>query len=198
LTQDIEKELVVHRDEIDKIDQEILSLMNRRIATAKIIGEIKSTLSQPAFYRPEREARVLRRLIALNDGPMDKVALESLFREIMSVTRGIEAGLSVSVLGPAGTFTELAAKRHFGSAVEMVPLATIDEIFRSAESKHTDYAVVPVENSTEGGVSSTLDRTFWETPRTLAQSIWYMPIASLSVSASAGWMCICRGWNWSR
>jgi len=158
LTKDVEKELTFYRDEIDKIDEEILHLVNRRIAAAKVIGKIKSTLSQPAFYRPEREAQLLRRLIELNDGPIDNFSVESLFREIMSVTRGIEAELSVSVLGPSGTFTELAAKRHFGSSIEIVPLATIDEIFRSTESKNTDYAVVPVENSTEGRVSSTLDR----------------------------------------
>ncbi len=158
MKQDIEKELAVYRKQIDQIDGDILALMNKRITAAKSIGTIKSTLEEPDFYRPEREAQVLRRLKSMNNGPLDDFGVESLYREIMSVTRGMEAGLSVSVLGPKGTYTELAARQHFGSAVEIIYSPDIDEIFRSTESGQTNFAVVPVENSTEGGVNATLDR----------------------------------------
>ncbi|NKB77176.1 MAG: prephenate dehydratase [Gammaproteobacteria bacterium] len=158
LKENIEEELAVYRKQIDRIDEDILNLMNKRITAAKSIGEIKATLEKPAFYRPEREAQVIRRLKSLNGGPLDDFGVESLYREIMSVTRGMEAGLSVSVLGPKGTYTELAARQHFGSAVGIVYAPDINEIFRSSESGQTNFAVVPVENSTEGGVSATLDR----------------------------------------
>ena len=155
-----DSQLDTHRARIDAIDAEILALMNRRVAAAQRIGAIKSAQAEPAFYRPEREARVLRRLRKLNRGPLDDAALEALFREIMSITRGSEAGLSVAVLGPLGTYTEAAARQHFGTspAVTLLPFSTIDEIFRAAETGQADFAVAPVENSTEGGVSGTLDR----------------------------------------
>lgn len=153
-----ESQLQTHRARIDDIDAQMLELMARRVDAARRIGEIKAGLDEPAFYRPEREARVLKRLHQLNRGRLDNAALESLFREIMSITRGSEAGLSVAILGPLGTYTEAAARRHFGSSIAVVPFSTIDEIFRAAETGQTDFAVAPVENSTEGGVSGTLDR----------------------------------------
>ena len=165
-----ESQLKIHRDRIDEIDARMLELMNRRIDAARCIGEIKSALDEPAFYRPEREARVLKRLRKLNQQPgtddsggkplarMDNAALEALFREIMSITRGAEAGLSAAILGPLGTYSESAARQHFGSSIQIVPHSTIDEIFRAAETGQTDFAVAPVENSTEGGVNGTLDR----------------------------------------
>lgn len=132
--------------------------MNTRLGAAKSIAEIKSNLHEPAFYRPEREAQVLRRLQKLNHGLLPDQSLETLFREIMSITRGTEAGLSVSVLGPLGTYTEAAARQHFGSSIKIVDFPTIGEIFKSTESGITNFSVVPVENSTEGGVTGTLDR----------------------------------------
>ncbi len=158
MSQNSESELQSCRDRIDEIDEQMLELMNRRIEVARSIGAIKSELAEPAFYRPEREARVLKRLRKLNRGQLDDAALEALFREIMSITRGVEAGLSVAILGPLGTYSESAARQHFGSSIEIVPHATIDEIFRAAETGQTDFAVAPVENSTEGGVSGTLER----------------------------------------
>ena len=158
MSEDTDNQLKVHRDQIDDIDAEILRLMNSRLEAAESIAEIKSSLKEPAFYRPEREAQVLRRLQKLNQGLLPDQALESLFREIMSITRGSEAGLSVSVLGPLGTYTEAAARHHFGSSIQIVDYPTIDEIFKSTESGKTNFSVVPVENSTEGGVTGTLDR----------------------------------------
>lgn len=145
------------RDQIDQIDEQVLQLVNRRIELARSIGHIKSTLKQPAYYRPEREAQVLRRLQSLNSGPLEDNAVEALFREIMSITRGTEAGLATAVLGPAGTFSESAARHHFGSAMNIVCYTTIEEVFRTVEQSKADFAVVPIENSVEGGVSATYD-----------------------------------------
>ncbi len=152
------KNLKEFRDKIDDIDFEILVLMNKRLGIADSIAEIKSKLAQPAFYRPEREAQILRRLQEMNPGPLSEDDLELLYREIMAITRGTEAGLSVSILGPLGTYTEAAAKQHFGSTIKIVDFPTIDEIFKSTETGNTHFSVVPVENSTEGGVTGTLDR----------------------------------------
>ncbi len=157
MTKETDKKLKVFRDDIDNIDVDILRLMNKRLRAAQAIAQIKVT-DESAFYRPEREAQVLSRLQGLNDGLLQSSSLESLFREIMSITRGIEAGLSVSVLGPVGTYTEAAARHHFGSTITIVDFPTIDEIFRATETGHTDFSVVPIENSTEGGVTGTLDR----------------------------------------
>ena len=169
-----ESELKIHRERIDDIDEQILELMSRRIEIAQRIGAIKlsgassgkasggssdkASREQAVVYRPEREAQVLKRLRKLNRGRLDNAALDALFREIMSITRGVEMGLSAAILGPLGTYTETAARQHFGNAIGIVPYATIDEIFRAAETGQTDFAVAPVENSTEGGVSGTLDR----------------------------------------
>ena len=153
-----DQNLLYFRDQIDEIDAKILQLMNQRLNAAQSIGAIKEKLDEPAFYRPEREAQVLRRLQGINTGLMDDAAIESLFREIMSITRGTEAGLSVSILGPAGTYSEAAARHHFGSSIEIKDFATMDDIFKSTEAGHTNFSVVPIENSTEGGVTGTLDR----------------------------------------
>ena len=153
-----EDDLREHRRRIDEIDERILELLNQRIETARRIGGIKHSRRESDIYRPEREARVLRRLRELNRGQLDEAGLEALFREIISITRAAEGGLKVAILGPLGTYTEAAARRHFGSAIQLTPQSTIDDIFRACENGQTDFAVAPVENSTEGGVRATLDR----------------------------------------
>ncbi|MGI9317240.1 MAG: prephenate dehydratase [bacterium] len=158
MSSDSDRNLQVQRDQIDSIDAKILELMNLRISAAKKIAAIKSELEQPAIYRPEREAQVLRSLKQLNHGDLLDSDIESLFREIMSITRGSEAGLCAALLGPPGTFTEAAALQHFGSKIRLAYYPTIDEICKAAETGQTDFAVVPIENSTEGGVNATLDR----------------------------------------
>jgi len=144
------------RDQIDAVDRQLVELINQRARFASEIGRLKQLGGAPV-YRPEREAEVLRAVTALNRGPLATAALDSIFREIISACRGMERPVAVAFLGPAGTFSELAAIRQFGSAVEMQPCASIDEVFRCAESGRADYAVVPVENSTEGAVSRSLD-----------------------------------------
>lgn len=109
------------------------------------------------MYRPEREAQVLRRIKELNQGPLPDEMAARLFREIMSACLSLERPLNVGFLGPLGTFTESAAVKQFGHAALLTPCRSIDEVFRATESGQTDFAVVPVENSTEGAVGRTLD-----------------------------------------
>jgi chorismate mutase/prephenate dehydratase len=149
-----ESELAGHRAAIDALDREILGNLNARAKHAKAIGELKEG---SAAYRPEREAQVLTRLAAANAGPLSDTAVTGVFREIMSACLALEQKLRIAYLGPAGTFSHAAVAKHFGSFVDTAPHSTIDEIFRAVESGQTDYAVVPVENSTEGALGRTLD-----------------------------------------
>jgi chorismate mutase/prephenate dehydratase len=144
-----EPEIAFHRTAIDALDRAILESLNARAKHAKAIGQLKEG---SAAYRPEREAQVLARLAAANAGPLSDAAVTGVFREIMSACLALEQKLRIAYLGPAGTFSHAAVAKHFGSFVDTTPLSTIDEIFRAVESGQTDYAVVPVENSTEGAV----------------------------------------------
>jgi chorismate mutase/prephenate dehydratase len=141
------------RDAIDGIDTEVLRLINERAGFAHRIGEIK----RGNIYRPEREAQVLRRLAEANPGPLPDAAVQRIAREVMSACLALEQPLQIAYLGPAGTFSESAARKHFGSAPELVACPAIDDVFRAVESGNVDYAVVPVENSTEGAIGRTLD-----------------------------------------
>ncbi|WP_425316000.1 prephenate dehydratase [Uruburuella testudinis] len=146
--------LLPHRQAIDEIDLAVLRLLNERAAHARAIGELKGT---GAVYRPEREAEVLRRIQALNPGPLPGEAVARLFREVMSECLAVERPLTIAYLGPAGTFTQQAAIKHFGHAALTLACNTVDEGFRLVEARQADYVVAPVENSTEGSVGRTLD-----------------------------------------
>ena len=143
-----------HRDAIDALDREILARLNARASHAQAIGEIKGG---SLAYRPERETQVLQGLHAANAGPLRNEHVTGIFREVMSACRALEEPLRIAYLGPAGTFSHAAVTKHFGSFVDAVPLPTFDEVFRAVESGQADYAVVPVENSTEGAVGRTMD-----------------------------------------
>lgn len=146
------------RGQIDGVDREILSLLNRRARLAQDIAEIKDgNNDRPHYYRPDREAQVLRNVAETNEGPLSNEALASLFREIMSACRALQNPMRIAFLGPEGTFTEAAALKHFGHSVERRPLDSIDAVFREVASGSCDYGVVPVENSTEGVINHTLD-----------------------------------------
>ncbi len=146
------------RDQIDALDQQLQTLLNRRAELAHAVADVKRREdSNPVFYRPEREAQVLQRIKERNQGPIDGEAMARLFREVMSICLALEQPMRVAFLGPEGTFTQQAAIKHFGHAVESVPLGAIDEVFREVEAGAAHYGVVPVENSTEGMVSHTLD-----------------------------------------
>ncbi|MDJ0879743.1 MAG: prephenate dehydratase [Halieaceae bacterium] len=156
------------RDEIDSIDREIQGLINRRARCAQEVADIKMADAQIArekgepgqdavFYRPEREAQVLNRIKERNDGPLNEDRVAFIFREIMSACLALERPLQVAYLGPEGTFTQAATIKHFGHAVVSIPQGTIDSVFNQVEAEDCNYGVVPVENSTEGMVSHTLD-----------------------------------------
>ncbi|MCG7598923.1 prephenate dehydratase [Halomonas sp. McH1-25] len=146
------------RNRIDAIDSEILRLISERAMCAQTVAQVKTADDpQAVFYRPEREAQVLRRIMALNTGPLDSEEMARLFREIMSACLALEQPVKVSYLGPEGTFTQQAALKHFGESARSLPMAAIDEVFREVEAGAVNYGVVPVENSTEGVVNHTLD-----------------------------------------
>jgi chorismate mutase / prephenate dehydratase len=141
------------RREIDALDDELAALIQRRAGLAQKIGALKS--GAPA-YRPEREAEILKRLVG-KTGVLPAERVAAVFREIISACRGLEEAIRVSYLGPEGTFSEQAVRKHFGRAVEALPAASVDEAFRRCESGAAQFTVVPVENSTEGAVGRTLD-----------------------------------------
>jgi chorismate mutase/prephenate dehydratase len=150
------------RTQIDGLDREMLALLNRRAALAVEVGEWKKRHGGVAF-RPEREAQVINGLKAANPGPLGNDSVAPIWREIMSACRGLETPTRVAYLGPAGTFSELAALGFFGSSIERVLCASIDEVFRMTSAGAADFGVVPVENSTEGVVARSLD-LFLHTP----------------------------------
>lgn len=155
-----EQELGQLRQDIDQIDQKIQSLINQRAACAQKVAEVKQAhqgAKDAVFYRPEREAQVLRRVMERNEGPLDDEEMARLFRELMSACLAHEQPMKIAFLGPQGTFTQAAALKHFGHSVESVPISSIDKVFREVEAKRADYGVVPIENSSEGMVNNTLD-----------------------------------------
>jgi len=155
---DSTKQLKAIRDQIDRLDRELLATLNRRAELALEAGSIKAGAGQRNdFYRPDREAEVRRALAAANDGPLADAEVVRLFQEIVSACRALETPMNIAFLGPAGTFTEAAVFKHFGRSVASSPLDTIDAVFREVAAGTSDYGVVPVENSTEGVVNHTLD-----------------------------------------
>ena len=144
------------REQIDAIDAQILVLLNQRAKVAQEVGHVKAETNAPVF-RPEREAQVLRSVADRNPGPMAGGDVQTIFREIMSACRALEKRVTVAYLGPVGTFSEQAVYQQFGSAVEGLPCASIDEVFRATEAGTADFGVVPVENSSEGAINRTLD-----------------------------------------
>lgn len=146
------------RDRIDALDEKIQALISERAACAQQVAEVKRASGEHnECYRAEREAEILRKVLARNRGPLGGEEMAQLFREIMSACRALEQPLSVAYLGPQGTYSEAAALKHFGHAVTALPLAGIENIFHDVESGAANYGVVPVENSSEGIISQTLD-----------------------------------------
>lgn len=148
------------RKRIDQLDQEILNLLNERARCALDVADVKQRDSggeAPVFYRPEREAQVLRRIAELNQGPLTDEKLVRIYREVMSACLALEEPLKVAFLGPEGTFTQMATQKQFGESVVGIPLVTVDDVFREVTSENCNYGVVPVENSSEGVISHTLD-----------------------------------------
>ena len=145
------------RDRIDALDRQIQDLINERAACAKEVAALKNGDDGATFYRPEREAEILRKILARNQGPLSGEEMARLFREIMSACLALEQPLRIAYLGPEGTFTQAAALKQFGHSVQTDSRLGIDEIFRDVEAGACHYGVVPVENSTEGVITHTLD-----------------------------------------
>ncbi|MDX2299260.1 MAG: prephenate dehydratase [Xanthomonadaceae bacterium] len=146
------------RARIDGIDTEIQELIAERARWAQQVGKAKGPLKAAIdYYRPEREAQVLRRVVDRNDGPLSDEVLVRLFREVMSACLAQQEPLKVGFLGPEGTFSQQAVHKHFGHSAHGLPLATIEEVFQEVESGNADFGVVPVENSGQGTIQSTLD-----------------------------------------
>jgi chorismate mutase / prephenate dehydratase len=150
------------RERIDALDLELLALLNRRMQLALEVGELKKAEGSVVF-RPEREAQVIDGLKAANPGPLPRDSVAPIWREIMSASRALETPTRVAYLGPAGTFSEEAALGYFGSSILRVPCASFDEVFHVTATGAADFGVVPVENSTEGVVTRSLD-LFLHTP----------------------------------
>jgi chorismate mutase/prephenate dehydratase len=146
------------RERIDSIDARIQELLNERARFAQLVGISKTATGKAVdFYRPEREAEVLRKALKRNRGPLRNEEIARLFREIMSACLAQQEPLKVAFLGPEGTFTQAAVLKHFGSSVRALPLPAIDEVFHEVEGGVADFGVVPIENSSEGTVNHTLD-----------------------------------------
>jgi len=153
-----QEQLQAIRDRIDAIDRQLLELISQRARCAQDVAKVKEAFGDTStFYRPEREAKVLRKVMELNPGPLSDEEIGRLFRELMSACLALERPLRIAFLGPEGTFTQAAALKHFGHSAQTLPQRAIDEVFRDVEAGDADYGVVPVENSTEGVVNYTLD-----------------------------------------
>jgi chorismate mutase/prephenate dehydratase len=146
------------RERIDQLDEQLQSLLTERAEIAQEVAATKTQSEDNNFYRAEREAQVLRRVMERNKGPLSDEEIARLFREIMSACLALEHVMTIAYFGPEGTFTQAAALKHFGHSVQTLSLATIGDVFREVESGNASYGVVPVENSTEGVVSHTLDQ----------------------------------------
>lgn len=170
------------REKINKIDVEILSLLNSRASCASQIGELKQKNSL-VIYHPAREEEIYRRLLANNHGPLSYDTICAIYTEIISACRGIESPLKVAYLGPEATFTHMAARGKFGSSVEFVPIASIADVFTEVEKKRADYGVVPIENSTEGVITHTLDMFIESTLKICAETLLEISQCLLSNSS---------------
>lgn len=158
MTEQEQTALQAVRERIDSLDEELVRLLNARAACAVEVARIKhASGNEGVFYRPEREAQVLRRVQALNAGPLPDSEIARLVREVMSSCLALEQPLSVAYFGPAGTYTHTAATKHFGGAARLQPFSSIEEVVRTVESRNCDFGVVPIENSLEGSVHQTLD-----------------------------------------
>ncbi len=144
------------REKINRIDSRVVALLNERASISRTIGKEKLK-GKRSIYSPDRESEVLRRIKALSKEPMTPEALEAIYREIMSCSLSLEKIKAVACLGEDGAFTYAAAKKKFGSQVKYKSCKSIPEVFLNVEQGKSDYGVVPIENSTEGGVTHTLD-----------------------------------------
>ncbi|MBL7685499.1 MAG: prephenate dehydratase [Deltaproteobacteria bacterium] len=170
------------RSKIDQLDAELIRLLSQRGQCVVQIGEIKKKLKSQ-FYVPEREEKIFQRLRALNPGPYKNEAIETIFREILSASLALESPLKIAYFGPEATFTHMASIKRFGLSAQFFPQSTIQKVFQEVAQKKFDFGVVPIENSTAGVVSSTLD-LFVEYPLKIAGEITLPIVHNLLSTAS--------------
>ncbi|KTD32869.1 P-protein [Legionella nautarum] len=154
MTEDALKKI---RNKIDKIDKRLFNLLSKRAELAAEVAKIKKLQHSPIYYRPEREAQILRSIVANNTSLLPDGEIARIFRDIMSACLALQEPLSIAYLGPEGTFSEQAVIKHFGESVNLIPEPSITEVFKLVENGNVHYGVVPIENSTEGVVNITLD-----------------------------------------
>ncbi len=152
----MDKKLQELREQIDLVDEKILSCLNERMELVKKVGELKQE-NNALIYRPEREKAIVNRLKSLNNGLLKQDAIESIYQEIFAVSRNLEKMQSVAFLGPIGTYSHQAATHKFGAMSRYYPLANIEDVFKDVQNKNVDFGVVPIENNTEGAVGVSLD-----------------------------------------
>ncbi len=162
------------RKKIDELDEQVVRLLNERTRAALEIGKLKQENDQE-IYVPAREKTVLDRVAKLNDGPLKSESIQAIYREVMSAALALEHHVKIAYFGPPSTFTHQAARARFGGSVEYMNCQTIGDVFSAVQKKSADYGVVPIENSTEGAVTHTLDE-FIDTPLKICAEI-YLPIS---------------------
>ncbi|MEM7453591.1 MAG: prephenate dehydratase [Planctomycetota bacterium] len=161
--EDHDKTLSDLRDQIDHLDRQLVDVINRRAQCVVEVGKLKRETGIP-IYAPHREVAVLQKVKSLNDGPIPDATLEAIYRELMSGSFALEQPIRIGYLGPVGTYSHLAAVRHFGSSVAFENLRAIEGVFEEVARGHVDYGLVPIENSTGGGITETLDAflNYWK------------------------------------
>ena len=164
----MDQQLAPHRQRIDEIDTEIIRLLSERGEAARAIGRIKADHGAAA-YAPDRERTIYARLSQANPGPFPDEVLHAVYRELMSGTIALERPQRIAFLGPRGSYSHLAAAAKFGAAIEYEPVLDIAAAFSEVERRHADFAVVPIENSTGGGIVDTLDAFIDSTVRVCAE-----------------------------
>ena len=169
------------REQIDTLDRQLVELLNQRLALAAEIGKVKRSQGGQ-IYVAEREDAVMRKVTGQNQGPIKHEALRAIYREIMSAAIALEKPLLIAYLGPEASNTHAAAMKKFGASVDYHAMATVSDIFTAVEKGETDYAVIPIENSTEGSVREALD-SFVESDLKIVAQI-YLEISHALISNS--------------
>ena len=191
-----------HRQAIDRLDAEIVRLLNERTRHVLEIGQIKIKAGDE-IYAPHRERAVLQRISRLNHGPITNDGLRAIYREVMSSALSLEKTLVIAYLGPEATFTHQAALKRFGASLKYAPQQTIGEVFSEVSKQRADYGVVPVENSTEGVVTHTLDMFVDSDLKIVAQVVLRIShcLATRAARGAIGKLYVhpqtlaqCRGW----
>lgn len=177
----IQEQLSSFRESIDRVDGQILDLLNERAKIAQEVGKVKND-HDTEFYIPAREKAVIQRLRDRNPGPLPPEAVSAIFREVISACRALETRLTITYLGPEGSYHHCASKAYFGSSARFFPVDTIKSIFHEVECHRSDYGVVAIENSIEGSVGETLDRLVHSKIHIVGEL--YLPISHNLISQS--------------